>query len=67
MQGLGKGGALSLVLIVKATAEEVHRVLFLAVPSHVGLSLVICMQHEEAHFSVFAERVRPHWFWSGMI
>ena len=28
MQGLGKGGALSPVLIVQATAEEVHRVYF---------------------------------------
>ena len=27
MQGLGKGGALSLVLIVQAAAEEVHRVI----------------------------------------
>ena len=27
MQGLGKEGALSLVLIVQATAEEVHRVI----------------------------------------
>ena len=28
MQGLGKGGALSLILIVQATAEEVHRVYY---------------------------------------
>ena len=28
MQGLGKGGALSLVLIVQATAEEVHRLYY---------------------------------------
>ena len=28
MQGLGKGGALSLVLIVQATAEEVRRVYY---------------------------------------
>ena len=27
IQGLGKGGALSLVLIVQATAEEAHRVI----------------------------------------
>ena len=28
MQGLGKGGALSLFTIVQATAEEVHRVYY---------------------------------------
>ena len=28
MHGLGKGGALSLALIVQATAEEVHRIYY---------------------------------------